>query len=174
MPSSVLAAGTSPASRMAPAPRPHQDASSGNHMQPNSCFPVPKAPLIPFWKKQARRTDPAPKHRKSQWAHLGGKVQGVLTHPWPVQDKPRPPRVAGAGEGHCDLCYFPETRENSGIMICPHAGVCVRARNRTRKILALISVLIILGQDALTKCGSKIWWGRERAARSGSRKVCVV
>lgn len=118
--------------------------------------------------------DPAPEHGESQWARRGGMVWGVLTHLWPVQDEPLPPRVAGAGEGHCDLCYFPETRENSGIMICPHAGVCVRARNRTRKILALISVLIILGQDALTKCGSKIWWGRERAARSGSREVCAV
>lgn len=75
-----------------------------------------------------------------------------------VRDEPPPAPIGGrarAGQGHCDLCYFPDAREDSGVVICPHAIVCVRARNRRRKILALISVLIILGQDALTKCGSK-------------------
>jgi hypothetical protein len=67
---------------------------------------------------------------------------------------PPVPCVAGAGEGHCDLCYFRETREkcrcNPPIRRC----LC-QTRNRTRKSLALISVLMILGQDALMRCGSK-------------------
>lgn len=53
-----------------------------------------------------------------------GEGPGRPEPPCPAQDEPRPPRVAGAGGGHCDLGSFPETRENSGILICPHAGVC--------------------------------------------------
>lgn len=84
-----------------------------------------------------------------------------------VRDEPPPAPIGGrarAGQGHCDLCYFPDAREDSGVVICPHAIVCVRARNRRRKILALISVLIILGQDALTKCGSKETGGEPNGA----------
>ena len=84
-----------------------------------------------------------------------------------VRDEPPPAPIGGrarAGQGHCDLCYFPDAREDSGVVICPHAIVCVRARNRRRKILALISVLIILGQDALTKCGSKEMGGEPNGA----------
>ena len=144
-------------------------------MQPSSLLPCSERPDDAVLEEWTKESDPCSQAWEVPMGTPGGKVRGVLTHPWPVQDEPRPPQAAGAGEGHCDLCYFPETRENSGVMICPHASVCVRARNRTRKILALISVLIILGQDALTKCGSKRWWGRERAEqRSGSHEVCVV
>lgn len=74
-----------------------------------------------------------------------------------VQDEPPSPSVVGQGQDKATVtrAIFPDAREDSGVVICPHAVVCVRARNRTRKILALISALIILGQDALMKCGSK-------------------
>ena len=55
----------------------------------------------------------------------------------------------------------------------PTRIVCVRARNRTREILALISVLTILGQDALRNVDQRSWGERERAKRSGPREGCA-
>lgn len=89
-----------------------------------------------------------------------------------VQEEPPSPSGAGPGGGPCAVCRGPETRGDSGVVICPHAVACVRARSGAWKIPAPISELSVLGRDALTEC-SEPGAARAPAARCppGARPV---
>lgn len=58
------------------------------------------------------------------------------------------PSPAGdrAGEGPATCAVSP------GALVCPHAVTCVRARSRTRNILALTSGFVVLGRDPWGLC----------------------
>lgn len=58
------------------------------------------------------------------------------------------PSPAGdrAGEGPATCAVSP------GALVCPHAVACVRARSRTRNILALTSGFVVLGRDPRGLC----------------------